>query len=160
MLRPEFVERKLQLIAEDLSRLTQFRDESYESLVADPLRLAAVERILERIVLRAIDVNEHIISELATGAEEKTTRLSYRDTFWKLVDYEVYSNEFAERIAPSVGLRNILVHEYNDVDHRIVHGAIRTTLEQYAAYVGAVLRFMDARATRQDGEAIERQDQQ
>lgn len=145
MLRREFIERKLQLIAEDLGRLTQFRDESYESLVADDLRLAAVERILERIVLRAIDVNEHIISELATGSEEKTTRLSYRDTFRKLVDHDVYSSEFADQIVPSAGLRNILIHEYNDVDHRIVHGAIRMALEQYTAYVEAVRRFLDTR---------------
>ena len=99
MLRPELVRRKLQLIAEDLERLVPFRDESYESLIGDPLRLAAVERILERIVMRAIDTNEHIISELATGAEERVTRLSYRETFLRLAELGVYSPEFAQRIA-------------------------------------------------------------
>lgn len=44
-----------------------FRDDSYEELVDDPVRLAALERILERFVLRAIDVNEHLIAALATG---------------------------------------------------------------------------------------------
>ena len=61
MLRPEFVQRKLQLIADDLGQLLPFRDIVYEALIADPIRLAAVERILERIGLRAIDVNEHLI---------------------------------------------------------------------------------------------------
>lgn len=138
MLRPEFVERKLQLIAEELGRLTDFRDVSYDALIADPVRLAAVERMLERIVLRAIDVNEHLISALATGAEQKSTRVTYRETFLKLADYEVVSSEFAERIASSAGLRNILVHEYNDVDHRIVHAAIRTALEDYTRYVETI----------------------
>ncbi|QBQ55974.1 HepT-like ribonuclease domain-containing protein [Nitrosococcus wardiae] len=63
MIRPEFVLRKLQLIADDLERLMRFRDETLESLTADDLKLAAVERILERIVMRAIDVNEHLIRD-------------------------------------------------------------------------------------------------
>lgn len=146
MLRPEFVERKLQLIAEELGRLTQFRDISYDELIADTIRLAAVERILERVVLRAVDVNEHLIGDLATGSEPKTTRLTYRETFLRLADYDIYPADFAERIARSAGLRNILVHEYNDVDHRIVHGSIRTALEDFTAYVDAVRDFLRRRA--------------
>ncbi len=86
MLRREFVERELQLIPEDVGRLTEFRDISYDQLIEDPVRQAAIERMLERIILRAIDVNEHLIAALATGAEHKTTRLTYRDTFLKLAD--------------------------------------------------------------------------
>lgn len=143
MLRREFVERKLQLIAEDLGRLASMREISFDDLIADEIRLAAVERILERIVLRAIDVNEHLISELATGAEEKSTRLTYRDTFVKLAAYGVYPAEFAQQIAPSAGLRNVLVHEYNDADHRIVHGAIGTALQQFTTYIEHIERFLD-----------------
>lgn len=146
MLRREFVERKLQLIAEELGRLASFRDVSLDELLGDEIRLAAVERILERIILRAIDVNEHLISALATGAEEKSTRLTYRDTFLKLADYGAYSAEFAERIAASAGLRNVLVHEYNDADHRIVHRSIQTALEQYTSYVELVQRFLERNA--------------
>jgi uncharacterized protein YutE (UPF0331/DUF86 family) len=143
VLRPEFVERKLQLITEDLGRLAGFRSVSYESFVADPLRVAAVERMLERVILRAIDINEHLISELQTGAESKTTRLTYRDSFLKLADYGVYSGDFAQRIAPSAGLRNVLVHEYNDIDHKIVHTAMREGLADYASYVDHVRSFIE-----------------
>jgi hypothetical protein len=48
MLRPELVNRKLQLIAEDLGRLAQFRGESFEAVVGDFVKLAAVERIVTR----------------------------------------------------------------------------------------------------------------
>jgi uncharacterized protein YutE (UPF0331/DUF86 family) len=144
VLRPEFVHRKLQLITDDLGQLALFRDISHSDLVADPIRLAALERIIERIVLRAIDVNEHIISALATGAEQRTTRLTYRETFLRLADHDIYSPEFATRIAASAGLRNILVHEYNDIDHRILHGSIGTALSEYTEYVTTVTTFLDA----------------
>jgi uncharacterized protein YutE (UPF0331/DUF86 family) len=117
VLRPEFVRRKLQLIIDNLGRLAGFRDTSYDELIGDDISLAAVERLLERIVLRAIDVNEHILSTTATGREERTTRLSYRDTF----------------------------HRLADVDHRIVHTSIRTCLEQYHDYVRAIGDYLDRR---------------
>lgn len=142
MLRPEFVRRKLALIAEDLERLTGFRDVSLEALRADEVRLAAVERMLERIVMRAIDVNEHLIAALAR-AEGRISRLTYRDTFLLLADLGVYTKEFAQQIAASAGLRNILVHDYNDADRRIVHASIRSCLRDYREYVERVADFID-----------------
>lgn len=142
MVRREFVRRKLHLIAEDLGRLLEFRDDSLEALTADFVRMAAVERLLERIVMRAIDVNEHLIGELASGREDRTTRLTYRETFVRLADLGIYPREFADRIARSAGLRNILVHDYNDVDRTIVHSAIGSCLEEYRRYVEAVDAFL------------------
>ena len=143
MVRHELVARKLQLIAEDLGRLLAFREATYEEITEDFVKMAAVERLLERIVMRAIDVNEHLISELATGEEDRITRLTYRDTFLRLAPLGVYDDGFAEKIARSAGLRNILVHDYNDLDRRIVVGAIRTCLVQYRAYVEHVRDFLD-----------------
>lgn len=144
MIRPEFIRRKLHLIADDLGRMVRFKDETLESLTSDDIKLAAVERMLERIVMRAIDVNEHLVAELASG-EERSARISYRDTFLMLGDLGVYPMEFAESIASSAGLRNILVHDYNDVDHRIVHGSIRTCLEDYRRYIEYVSGFLSSR---------------
>ena len=143
MVRRELVQRKLQLIAEDLGRLLGFKDASFEEITEDFVKLAAVERLLERVVMRAIDVNEHLISELGTGREEKITRLTYRETFLRLAALGVYTEAFAEAIAPSAELRNILVHDYNDVDRKIVYESIHTCLEQYRQYVEYVRAFLD-----------------
>ena len=143
MVRPELVRRKLQLIAEDLGRLVRFKDVTLGELDDDFVAMAAVERLLERIVMRAIDANMHLITELATGREEKITRLTYRDTFLMLANLEVYPVDFGQRIARSAGLRNILVHDYNDADRQVVHGAIRTCLEDYHRYVEHVDAFLD-----------------
>jgi len=142
VLRPELVRRKLHLISEDLAHLLPFRDASLTELQADELRMAAVERMLERIVMRAIDVNEHLVSELASGREDRITRLTYRDTFLRLADLRVYPDTFGKQIARSAGLRNILVHDYNDADRRIVHASIGSCLEDYRRYVEYVERFL------------------
>ena len=144
MIRREFIERKLALMAEDLERLLAFKDISLESLKADEVTLAAVERMLERIVMRAIDVNEHLIADLGTG-EGRTTRLTYRETFDLLSGLGIYSKEFGERIGRSAGLRNILVHDYNDVDRTIVHASIKSCLRDYHEYVENVRVFLGPR---------------
>jgi uncharacterized protein YutE (UPF0331/DUF86 family) len=141
MVRIEFVRRKLHLITEDLVRLVRFKDETLETLVADDLRLAAVERIIERVVMRAIDVNEHLLAELASP-DARGARLSYRDTYLMLTDLGVYPADFAERIAASAGLRNILVHDYNDLDRSILHRSIGACLRDYASYVEQVEEFI------------------
>ena len=143
MIRREFAQRKLHLIADDLERLSRFKDETLESLTSDDIKLAAVERILERIVMRAIDFNEHLISELSSG-KGRTTRLTYRDTFLMLFDLGTYDRGFAEQIARSAGLRNILVHEYNDVDRKIVHGSIESCLRDYHRYIENVAQFISS----------------
>lgn len=73
----------------------------------------------------------------------KITRLTYRETFLRLAELGVYPEAFATEIAGSAGLRNILVHDYNDADRRIVYGAIRKGMEQYRQYVEYVRAFLD-----------------
>lgn len=142
MVRVEFVQRKLALISEDLDRLLHFKDMTIFAITSDFVNLAAVERLLERIVTRAIDVNRHLIAELNTGREKKITRLTYRDIFLWLSDLEVYSKTFAERIAQSAGLRNVLVHDYNDVDRELLYNSLHSCLQDYHDYVQSVFEFL------------------
>ncbi len=55
----------------------------------------------------------------------------------------VYPEDFAESIAASAGLRNILVHQYNDVDRELLHGSIRSCLQDYARYIRYIQAFID-----------------
>ncbi|SFM59475.1 Uncharacterized conserved protein YutE, UPF0331/DUF86 family [Ectothiorhodospira mobilis] len=141
MIREDFIRRKLQLIGEDLGRLLRFKDLTLDELLADDIRLAAVERIIERIVMRAVDVNEHLLAE-RLPPDARSTRLTYRDTFLALADVGVCTPEFAREIAASAGLRNILVHDYNDVDRRILHRSIGSCLRDYQRYVEQVEAFI------------------
>jgi uncharacterized protein YutE (UPF0331/DUF86 family) len=142
MVRTEFVKRKLALISDDLARLLHFKSMSFSEIASDFVNLAAVERLLERIVMRAIDINEHLIAELPTDKEHTIAGLTYRDTFLWLADLGVYSKSFAESIARSAGLRNILVHDYNDTDLQILYQSIHSCLEDYHAYVCSVSDFL------------------
>ena len=51
-------------------------------------------------------------------------------------------HDLAERLAPSAGLRNVLVHAYVDLDLARLVAAVPLASEQYAEYVRQVARWV------------------
>jgi len=139
MLDKEFLVRKIKLIQEDLERLKEYKRYSLDEIAQDYRKMAVVERLLEKIIMRAIDINQHIIAELGHGKEEIR---SYEDTFLALANLGIYPEKFAKMIAPSAGLRNRLVHEYNHLDEKIVYQSIGEALDQYIRYCQYILDFI------------------
>lgn len=140
MLNKDFVLRKIKLIQEDLARLEPLAHLTFNDLAKDSLMYDATERRLERIVTRAIDINRHVIAEQGAGNEKVRT---YQDTFLALAKFGVYPQEFAEQIAPSAGLRNVLVHEYDEIDPKKVYESVGKALGQYANYCNFLLELLN-----------------
>lgn len=141
MIRRDFIKRKISLIQDDLSHLTKFSDLSFDEIAKDAIKQAAVERFLERIINRAVDINQYLISELAQ--KDTSPPKDYKETYTALVGFGVYSKEFAMEISKSVGTRNKLVHEYNNIDHNMVYQSIGDCLRDYHQYCDFILQFLE-----------------
>ena len=137
---------KVSLIEEELERLKEFSGFSFQEIASDFKKQAIIERLLERIINRAIDINQHLIAE--TLPEEIQSPKSYRETFLKLAEIGVYPQEFAENISKSVGTRNVLVHDYNNVDYSKIYSSIKDCLRDYHQYCDYILKFLDTKASR------------
>jgi uncharacterized protein YutE (UPF0331/DUF86 family) len=135
-----FTRRKIKLIQEDLSELDHLAHYSFEEINKDRIKFLAVERLMEKIIMRAIDINQHMIAELGRGDERVR---DYEDTFYVLSQLGVYGEEFAKQIAPSAGLRNRLVHEYNNTRQDIIYKSVGEAVGQYAKYCDSVLKFIE-----------------
>lgn len=140
MLDKDLIKRKLALNQKELERLQEFEHLSIDEIAKNPGDYAACERYLERLIGRAIDINQHVISE--TGSMEQHAT-KYRDTFINLADLGVYPREFAEKIAPSAGLRNALVHDYNDIDSEMLKKSIGEAIQEYNEYAKYIIEFME-----------------
>lgn len=141
MINDNFVQRKITLIQTDLEYLEPLAKQSFEDISSDFVKQAAVERIMERIINRAIDINQHIIAE--HGTERMQPPLDYRETFIRLAELGIYSVEFARHIGKSIGTRNILAHEYDKIDCELVYRSMDDCLKDYAKYCGFILRFLE-----------------
>jgi uncharacterized protein YutE (UPF0331/DUF86 family) len=92
-----------------------------------------VERILQEAIEAALDVNAHLIAELGHDVPD-----DYFGGFVKLGQLGVLSEDLAAALAPSAGLRNRLVHEYDALDDAKVLGAVGTILDLYPRYIQAI----------------------
>ena len=135
-----FIRRKIKLIQEGLSELDHLAHYSFDEISKDHIKLLAVERLLEKIIMRAIDINQHMIAELGRGDERVR---GYEDTFFILSELGIYGEEFAKQIAPSAGLRNRLVHEYNNTRQDIIYKSVSEAVAQYVKYCDSILKFIE-----------------
>src|SRR3989344_2322561 len=130
----QLIIRKAKLIEEDLSKLKEFENVSLSKYI-DSLEIRLqVERLLERIVGRIIDINYHILKE-----DFNIMPSEYYKSFTRLAEEEIIDKKFAEELAQSTGLRNALAHEYDAIDDSQVHASIKTTLSQVPQYLDIVL---------------------
>ena len=142
MLNKPFVRRKIKLLQEDLARLQPLAALSFATLQKNRMSYDAGERILERIVTRALDINRHLIAELALPTQK--IRDNY-DTFLALADLKIVPQKFAKTIAPSSGLRNVLAHEYDEIDMQLIYDSFGDALKQYARYCVHLIKFIDTK---------------
>ena len=139
MIDHELVNRKLSQIVEYLTALTPLQALSYADYLQQPLPRYAAERLLQLIVDTAVDINAHLIVELTSTPPQDDY-----DSFIKAVQAGVLAVDFALSIAQSTGLRNRLVHQYEAIDHTIVHSAMATAITQYTEYCHHITTFLDS----------------
>ena len=140
MVNKEMVKRKISLIQDEMVNLEKLAEFSFQEITKDFLKQAALERILERIIGRAIDINQHLIVELTT--KEISPPKDYKETFLKLAEIKVYPEEFAKKISKSVGTRNILAHEYNKINYNEIYSSVSDCLKDYHQYCEYILEIL------------------
>jgi len=129
----ELVTRKSLLIARDLWPLGELARLELAAFQASRSDQVLAERYLERIIGRIIDINFHLIT--AGGAAPPS---DYYASFVELGRLGVLDPAFAQHLAPSVGLRNRLVHEYDEVDPVKLHEACREATVDVPRYLRSV----------------------
>jgi len=137
----ELVTRKMVLITEDLRRLEVLGLKSREEYLASEIDEALAERYLERMIGRMIDVNYHLLTESGEAPPR-----DYHECFVALSRLGVLAGDFARRLAPCAGLRNRIVHAYDDLDAGRVYDSLRDALADVPAYLSGIRSFLDARS--------------
>lgn len=131
------VQRRLVLMDSQLGTLARIGSITEARLLEDDLVRYAVERILTQLVDTAVAINSHIVAALVGRTPD-----DYRSTFAAAAEAGALTPELAERLAPSVGLRNILIRDYTDTDLAILVASVPRALTDYRDYVSTVAQFL------------------
>jgi len=60
---------------------------------------------------------------------------SYKAAFLKAGEMGIISKKLSKNLALSAGLRNILAHEYEEIDYSIVHKSISLAIRDFTAFI-------------------------
>lgn len=131
------VRRKLQHIVACLDGLRPLGRLTLEEYRARFYERKAAERLLQEGIEAALDINAHVIAELGGEVPD-----DYYGGFIKAGELGVLPPDLAESLAPSAGLRNRLVHEYETVRDAKVLESIGTILGLYPRYVHAIESYL------------------
>jgi len=128
---------KLDKLHSYYAELKSLSSVSREEYMNNSIYRRAVERTLQLIVECATDINNML---LKMRGEKGAT--DYFNSFMDIAALDVIPVEFALKIAPSTGLRNILVHEYETIDDEIVYKSISICLSYYLEYMDLINRYL------------------
>jgi uncharacterized protein YutE (UPF0331/DUF86 family) len=134
------VRRYLGDLRDVLARVAALGDVNGETLAADDLVRDALERRLIRLVDLAVALNTHVVASTTERAP-----VSYADPFGRAAEVGLISRETGAALAPSPGLRNLLVHEYGRVDLDRLAAAVPYAVADYGRYVGDVAIWLHDR---------------
>jgi uncharacterized protein YutE (UPF0331/DUF86 family) len=124
---PEVLNKKLSLMTTYLNDLMPYKDISFENFMEKHYE---IERLLELLVMTASDIVFHLIS--AKGEPAPT---SYKAAFLRVGEMGIISGDLSRSLALSAGLRNILVHEYEEIDYSLVHKSIPVAIRDFTVFI-------------------------
>ncbi len=131
---------RINYIVEQLKRLKVYEDISFEEYLNDFEKRLTIERLLELIIQAAIDINKHIVRQ---GLGLKFPQES-KESFTILGQNNILTEELAIQLVKSAGLRNILAHEYLEIDNSTVYQSISQALVQYPLYIQQITAYLDS----------------
>ena len=126
---PQVIRRHLAALREALEHLQTYSGRSAAELQRSAALRWAVERGLQLCIQNALDIATHIAAASGLDSPDYATAID------RLAELSVLPADFAARLRPIAGFRNVLVHGYLKLDLAIVERVLPGRLSKTA--VGA-----------------------
>lgn len=124
MVNPHIVKSRINKAAEYLDYLQTLRNKySWKQFESDPMIFGSAERFLHLCIEALLDIGNHIIADEELGDVGR-----YSDVAKILFEHHFLNEAEKNLFIQIIGFRNILVHDYLDLDLKIVFDVIQNKL--------------------------------
>ena len=130
------IDARLRELSRRLRRVAAKQPASVKQLAADEDLQDILTRNLELAIQTCIDIAFHLCG--ARGVVPTTAA----EAFAQLAKLKLIERSLAQRLQRAVGFRNVLAHEYTEVDWKIVMQVMRTGTRDLAAFGKAVVKLL------------------
>jgi len=117
---------KIEEIERYLQELSEIVPNTFEEYKTDFKTKAACERYAEKIIQAVTDLAMLTAIEL----NFKSPREEDTQVFYILQENKIISLELSDKLQHAKGMRNILTHEYGDINDEIIFDSLTTELER------------------------------
>lgn len=136
----EVIDARLRELSRRLRRVAARQPASARDLATSEDLQDILARNLEVAIQTCIDIAYHLCGV------HGVVPITAADAFSELARLGLIDRRLAGRLQLAVGFRNILVHEYTDIDWNIVMQVMRTGTRDLAAFGKAVLKVLDKKS--------------
>lgn len=138
MLNRDFIEEKISLIEEYFHEMEDIIKLDEKEILENIEKLRALERDFQLIVDEMLDINLHFIRELDLKSPN-----DFQNTFGILAENKILPDDFAEKFAPVVGARNILVHRYEKMDKKLFVNQVKNERKNFLEYLRLINEYLN-----------------
>jgi uncharacterized protein YutE (UPF0331/DUF86 family) len=105
--------------------------------VSDPLIYGNAERYLQLAIQSVLDISNHIVADMRLSLPPDS-----RSLFALLVEKGILSARLGQKLTRMAGFRNILVHDYLEIDRGRVYAVLEKDLRDFEQFIKAVTRLL------------------
>lgn len=120
-----------------IKQLNKHKNCTVQQLLSDFDLRWAVERGLQLAIQNVLDISSHILVE---------AHVNGLDDYTSIIDQMgvkgIIPGEFAKRIRGMAGLRNVLVHDYVDIDTQKLHDYIAAGLDDFKKFAKYIADYL------------------
>lgn len=137
MVKVEVIRKRLNSLDEYLEILRGLQKYSLDEFLSNPEIYGSAERFLQLAVETTTDMGNHIISTLGLG------EVNWYSDIAALMEEKGYITvDLRERWIKMIGFRNILVHDYLEVDRKIVYNVLQNGVDDLEKLKRAFAEFL------------------
>jgi len=134
MIDQNIILNKTSKVHHHLNRIRRKREISLEDFLMDLDRQEIILFNLQMAVQNCIDIAAHIISDDELGMAGSTSEM-----FYILQENGYLTLDLTEKMVAAVGFRNLAVHEYGNIDLKLVFQMAKKDLDDLERFVKAIL---------------------
>ena len=132
------VQARIAKIREYVALLRRIRGMADERrFVNDPLIYGNAERYLQLAIQAVLDISNHIVADMNVNLPADSKEL-----FIMLARRKVLPARLAKKLVSMAGFRNLLVHEYLEIDRRRVYAVLHKDLGDFERFIEAVSKLL------------------
>jgi uncharacterized protein YutE (UPF0331/DUF86 family) len=126
VIRKEIIRKRLNKLDEYLAILIQLQRYSYDEFVQSPERYGSTERFLQLAIETINDMGNHVVAEMNLGVVNWISDVPFLLSKAGYLDQEIKENWIK-----MIGFRNVLVHDYLDIDLSLVYDILTNRLKDF-----------------------------